>query len=430
MIGLLKQSSTAQPLVFLMLDSADHISPKTGLTCTVTLSKAGAAFASPAGAVTEIGSGWYKVAGNATDTNTLGPLLLHATATGADPSDIGYNVVAFDPQSANSMITGVNGIAPPPNWNLMVIDGSGRLDLSKWAGSAVNALISGKVDANAQVVGDKTGYALTTGEHTAIATDTQTGLTAQGYTTTRAGYLDTLNGLVANIWTNATRTLSTVADSAGVTTLLSRLGAALTITGGKVDVNDKTGFALTSGEHTNVAADVQTGLTSQGYSVTRAGYLDFLNSLAATVWNALTSGMTTAGSIGKRIADNLDVAVSSVSGGGGGGVVTGYASGQDPATLLLTNPSHLLATDGSGNVSLSPSDSTVLTLLGLLGSNQVVRDLSYDGDGILLGATVRLYNNATNATNDDGATGLLHAYTIANVVTGGNVTTQTQVLAS
>jgi hypothetical protein len=55
---------------------------------------------------------------------------------------------------------------------------------------------------------DKTGYALTSGEHVGIATDAQTGLTAQGYTATRAGYLDTLNGLVAAVWAAATRTLS------------------------------------------------------------------------------------------------------------------------------------------------------------------------------------------------------------------------------
>lgn len=49
---------------------------------------------------------------------------------------------------------------------------------------------------------------LTTGEHTNIATDVQTGLTAQGLTTTRAGYLDVLNGLVASVWSYATRILT------------------------------------------------------------------------------------------------------------------------------------------------------------------------------------------------------------------------------
>jgi hypothetical protein len=94
-----KQSSAVFPLLFLMLDSTDHISPKTGLTPTVTLSKNGATFAAPSGAVTEIANGWYKVAANATDSNTLGPLILHATATGADPTDAFFEVVAYDPQT-------------------------------------------------------------------------------------------------------------------------------------------------------------------------------------------------------------------------------------------------------------------------------------------------------------------------------------------
>ena len=100
---LLKQSSTAKNLTFLLIDSTDHLSPKTGATPTVTLSKNGAAFAAPSGTVTEIGSGWYKVAGNATDTNTLGELIVHATATGADVADRVYTVVAFDPDSASSL---------------------------------------------------------------------------------------------------------------------------------------------------------------------------------------------------------------------------------------------------------------------------------------------------------------------------------------
>lgn len=110
---LLKQSSTAQGLTFLMVQSSDHITPATGLAPTVTLSKAGAAFAAPAGAVSEIGNGWYRVAGNATDTNTLGSLILHATAAGADPTDREYAVVAFDPQSATNLglsdVTAIKG---------------------------------------------------------------------------------------------------------------------------------------------------------------------------------------------------------------------------------------------------------------------------------------------------------------------------------
>lgn len=97
---LITQSSSAKAIPFYMVDSADHIAAKTGLTPTVTISKNGAAFATPAGAVAEIGSGWYRIAGNATDSNTIGSLLIHATATGADPYDIEHEVVAFNVDSA------------------------------------------------------------------------------------------------------------------------------------------------------------------------------------------------------------------------------------------------------------------------------------------------------------------------------------------
>lgn len=95
MTGLLKQS-TARNLAFLMVDSSDHVTGKTGLTVTVTLSKDAAAFAAAGGSVTEISSGWYKIALNTTDTGTLGDLAIHCAATGADPTDFKEQVVAFD----------------------------------------------------------------------------------------------------------------------------------------------------------------------------------------------------------------------------------------------------------------------------------------------------------------------------------------------
>ncbi len=95
----IKQSSTECALLFFMTLSSDHISPGTGLVPVVTLSKNGGAFASPSGAVSEIANGWYKVAANATDSNTLGPLALHAAVATADNCDmIVGNVVKYDPQ--------------------------------------------------------------------------------------------------------------------------------------------------------------------------------------------------------------------------------------------------------------------------------------------------------------------------------------------
>lgn len=91
----IKRTSTAYPLVFLLVSSSDHITGLGGLSPTVTLSKNGGAFSACSGAVSELSNGWYKVAGNATDTATAGPLILHASAAGADPCDVVFEVVAY-----------------------------------------------------------------------------------------------------------------------------------------------------------------------------------------------------------------------------------------------------------------------------------------------------------------------------------------------
>lgn len=65
--------------------------------------------------------------------------------------------------------------------------------------------------------------ALTSATHTAVAADVQTGLAAQGYSTTRAGYLDVLNGLIAAVWSYGTRTLTAISDSPTVQKLLTMI---------------------------------------------------------------------------------------------------------------------------------------------------------------------------------------------------------------
>lgn len=133
----IKTTTTAYPLVFLMVQSGDHRTGATGLSPTVTLSKAGGAFASPAGAVSEIANGWYKVAGNATDTGTLGSLVLHATSVGADDTDVLYEVVAHDVQDAVRLgMTAVPNVASGSAGGL-IIQGTGTTGLD---------VTSGKVD--------------------------------------------------------------------------------------------------------------------------------------------------------------------------------------------------------------------------------------------------------------------------------------------
>jgi hypothetical protein len=69
----------------------------TGKTPTVTIAKTTGPFAAPVGSVRAVGQGWYEVAPDPTDANTLGPLTLHATASACDPADEEFVIVAYDP---------------------------------------------------------------------------------------------------------------------------------------------------------------------------------------------------------------------------------------------------------------------------------------------------------------------------------------------
>lgn len=87
----------------------------TGLTLTVTISKAGAAFAAAAGVVGELSVGWYKISLTTVDTGTEGALAFHAT-------DGGVNIIDWaDQVSVPVNIKRVNDVA---------VDGDG--DATPW----------------------------------------------------------------------------------------------------------------------------------------------------------------------------------------------------------------------------------------------------------------------------------------------------------
>ena len=143
-----------RPIPFLIVQSSDHITGLTGASPTVTISKNGGAFGSPAGTVSEIGNGWYELTPSSADTNTNGVLLLHATATSGDPSDLATQVVAFSPYNANlaANIVQISGAAVSASTaqlgvNVVNIAGQAaqldgnnllKIDVADIAGSAVN----------------------------------------------------------------------------------------------------------------------------------------------------------------------------------------------------------------------------------------------------------------------------------------------------
>lgn len=372
MSRILKQSQTAEPLIFLMVDSTDHITGKTGLTCTVTLSKNGAAFGAPAGAVTEIANGWYKVAGNATDTGTLGPLILHASATGADPTDVLYQVVGYDPESA-TVVVGTNNdktgytvstvgdktgyslsTAPPTAAAIRTeMDSNStklaHLDVDVSTRNATTpptvAAIRAEMDSNstklAHLDADVSTRLATSGYTTpptviAIRTEMDTNSTKLAHLdadiTTRladADYTDPDNASIATILTRtdvATSTrLATVGytapDNAGIAAIQERTDNLPDDPASNTEVDTRLADADYTAPPTAatisdavwdeaLAGHATGGSAGSALSTASSGGVDPAI-LAQAVWDEATGDATTAGSLGKLINDNLNATVSS-----------------------------------------------------------------------------------------------------------------------
>lgn len=284
-----KQSDTTYPLFFLMVDSTDHVTGKTGLTPTVTLSKNGGAFASASGSVSEVGNGLYKVAGNATDSNTVGELWLHATATGADPTDTSYTVVAYDPfDSVRLGLTALPNVVAAGNGGLPTVNASNEVKAIVYAyntgmtplqptvsGRTLDVTLTGAAGIdwgnveNPTTSNNLSGTNIATNQAVLITYGTGTGQLnvtsgvvkadvsaySSGMTplqpTVAGRTLDvTATGAAGLDWGNIENPTTTVGlsgttvgvttvagDSSGVTTLLTRIPSALTITSGSVNVN-------------------------------------------------------------------------------------------------------------------------------------------------------------------------------------------------
>jgi hypothetical protein len=116
--------------------------------------------------------------------------------------------------------------------------------------------------------------------------------------------LDNLNATVSS------RSTYAGTDTSGTTTLLTRVPSAITVTGGKVDVNDKTGFSLTSAyDPAKTAAQVGSAMT-----LTTAER----DAIAAAEWN--WAGTPIAG----RIGDYIKKSLPGLTPGAAGGLLCGF----------------------------------------------------------------------------------------------------------
>lgn len=286
-MAFLKQS-TAYNRMLLMVDSSDHISGKAGLTLTLTASKNGGAFGSITPTVTDRGSGWYNLALTTGNTDTLGDLAVHATSAGADPTDFTDQIVAVDLADAAGF-------------------GLSRIDVAISTRNSTTpptvAAISTQVwSETTRALTDKAGFALSSAGVQAIWDALTSALTTVGSIGKRIA-----DNVDAQISTRLSTAGYTAPDNAGITTLTGRLTAGRAT---NLDNLDTTVSSRSNHSAADVWAVTTRALTDKvGFALSVAG--------VAAIWDALVSGITTVGSIGKRIVDDLDTTISSRLSSGG-----------------------------------------------------------------------------------------------------------------
>ena len=241
--------STAYTRMFLLIDSADHVTGKTGVSPTVTISKAGAAFGAVGGTVTEVSSGWYKVAYTTTDTNTLGELAVHVTGASCDPTDFVDQVstrladdLAFPATSGRSMVVDAAGLVDA-NTVKVGPTGSGTAQTARDIGNAVPAAVAGA--AGGLFIAGTNAATVVTGSLTTTFTGNLTG--SVGSVT---GAVGSVTGAVGSVTGNV---------SGNVTGSVGSVVAAVTVGTN----NDKTGYALSGAGVTAVQTGLSTVTTAQ-----------------------------------------------------------------------------------------------------------------------------------------------------------------------
>lgn len=294
----LKQSQTVQPLEFFMADSASRDAGKTGLTPVVKLSKNGGSGASPSGTVSEIDAtnhpGWYKVAGNATDTNTLGPLILTATATGAINADVQFNVVAYDPQDATRL-----GLATLPNAAAEASGGlitrgssTGQLNVSGGIADANTKQFNGS---NATAASGRPEVNMTHVAGSTVSTSSaQIGANTVSYASGKEPVLNATAG----------RTLNVSAGGAADANLVSILATALTETAGQLAGGFKKFFNIATPQATMDHGILVDTATTAGSVTGNVG-----GNVAGTVGSVTGSVGSVTGAVGSvtgRVTANVD----------------------------------------------------------------------------------------------------------------------------
>lgn len=266
----LSESTAARRRLLLRcVDATDGVTAETGLTFAageLKVSKNGGAEANHAGTVTEIAGGMYHYEFAAAELDTIGTLYVRVEKTGVHPFVGVAQVVAYDPNDAaalgiSRLDAAVSSRSSHSAADVRAEMDSNSVDLNTIIGGLVAveadtqdiqgrlpaALVAGRIAANAEVVGDKTGYALAVAPPTAV---------------------EIRQEMDAN-------SVDLAAIEADTQDVQARLPA--TLVGGRMAANaevvgDKTGYALTAGERDAIAAallNLADGIEA-GFTIKRA----------------------------------------------------------------------------------------------------------------------------------------------------------------
>lgn len=262
----LKQSTASQEIPLgPFVDDTDGKTAETGLTIANTDIKiwksGGTTEASKnSGGATHIASGRYYAVLDATDTDTLGPLRVSTHVSGALP--VWLDCIVYAANVYDSLFGGSD--------KLQVHTDEITADLITAAVIADNAIDAGSIASNAITAAKIASDAITAAKVAAdVTTEIQSGLATAAALSTVEGKIDTIDDFVDT----EVAAIKAKTDQLTFTTANQLDSRVLTN-------SDKTGYGLSS-------AAVQ------------------------AIWDALTSALTTVGSIGKLLVDNINATISS-----------------------------------------------------------------------------------------------------------------------
>jgi hypothetical protein len=250
-----KQSTSLDVVVFAFDASGDGVTGKVDGDWTKRISKGGAAFAAMTVTVSERENGFYALTLSSSHTDTLGVLTVSLSATGVKRVNLQWRVHARVPDDL---------AYPATSGRSMDVDASGGVEVGSFQNGAITAaaFTAGAIDA-AAIATDAIGAAeLADGAITA-ATFAAGAIDAAAIATDAIGASEFSQAAADKVWSSSTRTLSAFGFTVTVATN-----------------NDKSGYSLS-------AAGVQ------------------------AVWDALTSALSTANSVGKLLVDNVNATISS-----------------------------------------------------------------------------------------------------------------------